>query len=247
MRRFFIEGAVGPKMVITGKDAHHITRVLRYAVGQTLIVVDAEKNIAEAEIAECSEGLVKLRLVGFRDENTEPPIEITLAQCLPKSDKMDFIVQKAVELGVSRICPVVSKNCVVKYDAAKRDARKKKWQKIADEAAKQCGRTALPQVEPILELGELIARVEPDALALLCYEGQADADIKSLLEGAAAKKFLLLIGPEGGFAPSEVALCKAAGAKAVTMGPRILRTETAALAAVSVVMYQNGDLDGRSG
>jgi 16S rRNA (uracil1498-N3)-methyltransferase len=244
VRRFFVSEPLADIVTITGEDAHHIAHVLRYKVGQCLIVVDNNGRIAKTEITEITAHAVVVKIIENLEENTEAPIEVTLAQCLPKSDKMDFIVQKAVELGVSNICPLISENCVVKYDAAKKEARQKKWQKIANEAAKQCGRTLLPSVEPIVLLKDLFLKIKPDVEIIMCYEGQADSSLKTLLETTVASKFLIIIGPEGGFSPAEAQLCRGSGAKIVTMGPRILRTETASLAAVSLVMYQNGDLGG---
>lgn len=244
MRRFFVSEPLADIVTITGEDAHHIAHVLRYKVGQCLIVVDNDGRIAKTEITEIAAHTVVVKIIENLEENTEAPIEVALAQCLPKSDKMDFIVQKAVELGVRTIYPLISENCVVKYDNAKKEARQKKWQKIANEAAKQCGRTLLPSVEPIALLKDLLLKVEPDVEVFMCYEGQADSSLKTLLETTAVSKFLIIIGPEGGFSPAEAQLCKDNGAKVVTMGPRILRTETASLAAVSLVMYQNGDLGG---
>ncbi len=244
MRRFFVSDPLADIVTITGEDAHHIIHVLRYKIGQYLIVVDGDGRIAKTEITDIAEYTVVVKIIEYLEENTEAPIEVILAQCLPKSDKMDFIVQKAVELGVHRICPLMSENCVVKYDHAKKEARQKKWQKIANEAAKQCGRTLLPSVQPIALLKDLFLELEHNVEVFMCYEGQADSSLKTLLETTMASKFLIIIGPEGGFSPAEVVLCKGNGAKVVTMGPRILRTETASLAAVSLVMYQNGDLGG---
>lgn len=244
MRRFFIDEPLTDIVTIQGEDAHHITNVLRYKVGQSLIVVDDSGKIAQTEITSINQNQVVVKITEYLEANTEAAIEVTLAQCLPKSDKMDFIVQKAVELGVSNICPLVSENCVVKYDAAKKEARQKKWQKIANEAAKQCGRTILPTVEPIVSFKNLFLELDSNIEILMCYEGQADCSLKTLLTTTTASKFLIIIGPEGGFSPAEVQLCMEKDVKVVTMGPRILRTETASLAAVSLVMYQNGDLGG---
>lgn len=245
MRRFFIPGLIADELVISGDDAHHIINVLRYKIGKKLIVVDAAQNIAETEIVEIGSDWIKAACIARLDGNTEALVEVILAQCLPKSDKMDFIVQKAVELGVSAIYPVVSENCVVKYDDAKKAARRQKWQKIAHEAAKQCGRTVVPEVASIVSLRELAATIGDDTEVLFCYEQEENRALKTLLESSAAGRFLLLIGPEGGFTPSEAAFCQERGFHSVTLGPRILRAETAAIAAVSVVMYQNGDLGGR--
>lgn len=246
MRRVFIDGLLADEIKISGTDGHHIMHVLRAKIGQKLVVVDAAQTIAEAEIIAFANGEITLKCLKQMDANTEAPIEVVLAQCLPKADKMDFIAQKAVELGVSSIVPVISTNCVVKYDAAKQIARRTKWQKIADEAAKQCGRTIQPVVEPIVRLKEVLENLDPDTAAFICYEGQADVPIRDFLRNNTARRFFVLIGPEGGFTPEEVELCLKNGVRTVTMGPRILRSETASLAAVSIVMYENGDLGGRS-
>lgn len=244
MRRFFIQEPLNEMITIRGADAYHMLHVLRYKIGQSIIVVDCVQKIAEMEIIAIKNQEVMAKVVHYLEHNTEAPIEITLAQCLPKADKMDFIVQKAVELGVSNICPVNSENCVVKYDAAKREKRQEKWQKIAYEAAKQCGRTAVPNVEPILNLKETLDKLTTDVEAFICYEGDVKCSIKSLLTSTNKRKFFILIGPEGGFSPAEVLICQEYGLKIITLGPRILRTETASLAAVSFVMYEHGDLGG---
>jgi 16S rRNA (uracil1498-N3)-methyltransferase len=245
VRRFFIPGILSSQVSLVGDDAHHIMHVLRAKIGQKLIVVDAERQVAEMEITEFRSDTVELNCLRHMDADTEPEIEVTLIQFLPKGDKMDFVVQKAVELGASRIVPVAGMNCVVKYDAAKRQARQKKWQKIADEAAKQCGRTLQPEVMAVTNLKEVLENPEK-ALLFMCYEGVSRQTIGDFLAQAENERIGLLIGPEGGFSPEEVELCQQHGVQTVTMGPRILRTETAALAALSIVMYQKGDLGGRS-
>ena len=245
MRRVFISGELQEEIKISGSDAHHIIHVLRGKVGQQLVVVDSLRQVAETEIIALAEDHLLLRLGKHLSADTEPPIEVTLAQSLPKGDKMDFIVQKAVELGVSRIIPVVAANCVVKYDAAKRVSRQKKWQKIADEAAKQCGRTLQPVVERVMSLEEVLENGEAASL-FMCYEGEADQPIREFFASSEDSRFCVLVGPEGGFSPAEVALCRQNDVQTVTMGPRILRTETASLAALSLLLYAKGDLGGRS-
>ena len=245
MRRVFISGELQAEFKIAGPDAHHLMHVLRAKVGQQLVVVDKLRQVAETEIISLAEDHLVLRLGKHLSADTEPPIEVTLAQSLPKGDKMDFIVQKAVELGVSRIIPVVAANCVVKYNADKRAARQKKWQKIADEAAKQCGRTVQPVVEMVMSLEEVLESKE-EASMFMCYEGEADQPIREFFASSQARRFCVLVGPEGGFSPAEVSLCRQKNVQTVTMGPRILRTETAALAALSLLLYAKGDLGGRS-
>lgn len=242
MRRFFVADVVEDKIKIDGSDAHHIRRVLRYKLGDKLIVVDGSGKVMEAFIIETSDEMVIAEVKEVLDNNTESPIELILAQCLPKGDKMELVVQKAVELGVSTIYPIVSENCVVKYDEKKKMARQIKWQKIADEAAKQCGRTILPTVESVTELKIFLENIDSNLEALMCYEGEAEEPIKKILAESLANRFLVLIGPEGGFTKNEVEICQKAGLKIATLGKRILRTETAAIAASAIVMYEKGDL-----
>lgn len=244
MRRVFVGGALTAEMEITGDDAHHLMRVLRCKIGDTLTVADARRQAAEAEIVGFTARSVRLRLVRTLAADAEPPVRIALAQCLLKSDKMDWVVQKAVELGVDRIYPVASENCVVRYDAEKCAARRLKWQKIAAEAAKQCGRGAVPPVEAVQPLTALFESTQ-DLRRLFCYEREDTLGLRAALTGEDAAGYLLLIGPEGGFSPQEAALCRRSGAAAVSLGPRILRAETAALAALSAALYEKGDLGGK--
>ena len=156
---------------------------------------------------------------------------------------MDMVVQKAVELGAVGVIPISSQNCVARYDAKKGAARKDRWQKIADEAAKQCGRTALLKVRPIVTLRQFIADMQAtDSSLVFFYENENEQSAKEYLRSLKAKQIVLLVGPEGGFSLDEAKLIEEAGGKSVTLGPRILRAETAALTAIAVTQYENGDL-----
>jgi len=231
-------------MSIQGPDAHHISRVLRLETGDQIIVVSPDGDAGIGKITNIALDTVELVLEERIEEDKEAPVNVYLAQGLPKSDKMDYIVQKAVELGIKGIYPMEAKHCVVQYDHAKKQSRQGRWQKIATEAAKQCGRTIIPTVEPIAPLSVILENVTADTVVLMLYEGQTSQGIKQALVEHKAKNYLLLVGPEGGFSTNEVELCSDHGAHIVTMGPRILRTETAALAGVSLVMYEYGDLGG---
>jgi 16S rRNA (uracil1498-N3)-methyltransferase len=218
--------------------------VMRAKAGQEVTVVDDEGSVARMEMTAFREDAVTLVLKERLAANTESPLELVLAQCLLKADKMDYVVQKAVELGVTEIVPVKSHNCVVRYDAKKAAARQVRWQKIAEEAAKQCGRTALTEVAPITDLANLLKENSgmEDTEIVFCYENEDETTVKSCLQAAKGKRLILLIGPEGGFTLDEAQAVQEAGGKAVTLGPRILRAETAAVAAVTVAQYENGDL-----
>lgn len=244
MRRFLLSDRLADKMVVTGGEAHHMLRVLRLAAGDQVVVVDPVGQAAVARITETGDTEVFLSMETKLDEKREAPITIRLAQGLPKSDKMDFIVQKAVELGISEIIPMEADTSVVRYDAAKQQSRRERWQKIAAEAAKQCQRTIVPNVAAVQDLGKLLAATGGETQIIVLYEGRVPLGLKQVLREKPGNDYLLIIGPEGGLSSREVQLAQERGAAIVTMGPRILRTETAALAAIAAVMYEHGDLGG---
>ena len=243
MRRLFIPGKLADTVTLSGNDAHHLGYTLRARVGERCVVVDSDRQIASMEITSFTADTVTLRLVERLEADTEPPIRLTLAVCLLKSDKMEFVVQKAVELGAAKVQPIESENCVARYDGKKAEARRERWQRIADEAAKQCGRTALLTVAPILSLGDWLTKKPPeDGAAFFCYEAEEKNTLGAWLAEQNAKAYTALIGPEGGFTPGEAEQAKAAGLAAVTLGPRILRAETAAVATLAIVQHIKGDL-----
>ena len=244
MRRLFYKGLLADTIEITGSDAHHLMHVMRAKAGQEIILVDDENQVARMEMTAFREDAVTLTLRQRLEADTESPIDLVLAQCLLKSDKMDMVVQKAVELGAVGVIPVRSQNCVVRYDAKKAAARQQRWQKIADEAAKQCGRTALLTVDPVTDIKALIAaeKEQEDSVLVFFYENEDQQTVKDYLRQITAKRIVLMVGPEGGFSLAEAKAVEEAGGKSVTLGPRILRAETAALTALSVVQYECGDL-----
>lgn len=244
MRRLFYKGLLADTIEITGSDAHHLMHVMRAKEGQEILIVDDENQVARMKMTGFREDAVTLTLTERVAADTESPIDLVLAQCLLKADKMDMVVQKAVELGAVGIVPVRSQNCVVRYDEKKAQARVTRWQKIADEAAKQCGRTALLTVEPVQGLQEFLAKeaARADSDLVFCYENESEQAVREKLQESSAKRIVLLIGAEGGFTLEEAGQIKAAGGMSVTLGPRILRAETAALAAMTVVQYERGDL-----
>lgn len=244
VRRFFVSSPLSPDMSIIGDDVRHIGKVLRMQNGDKIIVVDPAGKAGIARIEEIKAEAVLVSLEQVLDEQKEPPIRVFIAQGLPKSDKMDYIVQKAVELGVAGIMPMAADHSVVQYNPAKQASRVERWQKIAEEAAKQCGRGVVPRVEDVKPLFDIINAVPDDASLVMLYEGQAKTGLKEILNVCRPGTYVLLIGPEGGFSEKEVALASQRGAYIVKMGPRILRTETASLAALSAVMYACGDLGG---
>lgn len=235
-------------------DVKHLTRVLRAEVGEKIEICDSEGNEYICEIEALYKDQVVLEIIENRTIDRESPVEITLFQGLPKSDKMDLIVQKCVELGINFIVPVAMERSVAKVTDEK-DAKKKteRWQKIADEAAKQSKRSAKVNVKEPVSFKNAIKTVEDYSLSLVPYELEQSIGIKTALldfkvnhnieKSLEAKvKIAIWIGPEGGISPKEIEALTELLAKPVTLGPRILRTETAGFAAVTAVQYELGDL-----
>ncbi|MDL2281054.1 16S rRNA (uracil(1498)-N(3))-methyltransferase [Selenomonadales bacterium OttesenSCG-928-I06] len=254
MRKFFIEDELpsdlGGEFIIDGSEAHHILNVLRLKVG-TDIIVTSKKQIGQAvkaEITRLENGQITLKNKEFLANDTEPPIDIYLVQSICKGDKMDYIIQKAIELGVSGIIPVFSEHCTVKYEPAKRDARVVRWQKISLEASKQCGRFFVVPIMPIIDLKDIFSedfyKQHSSSKKILLYEGQASVGLKEAIRNSNSSSYLLFVGPEGGYSDKEVETFKENSIDIVTLGPRILRAETASLAAISAIMYEHGDLGG---
>jgi 16S rRNA (uracil1498-N3)-methyltransferase len=244
VRRFFINSPLAPEILITGDDVRHIGKVLRMQVGDSCVVVAPDGSAAVAVIKSITSSEVMLSLTAVIDDNKEPPVKIILVQGLPKSDKMDYIVQKAVELGVYKVIPMHAAHSVVQYTDQKKAARVERWQKIAAEAAKQCRRSLIPQISNIQSLHEVLSSLEGKAEIIMLYEGQTKVRLRDILTMSHAEAIAIIVGPEGGFSDEEVGLASRRGAAIATMGPRILRTETASVAAVAAVMYACGDLGG---
>lgn len=246
MRRLFLKGLLADEVTIAGGDAHHLLYAMRAKAGDEVVLVDDAGQVGRMELTGFTADTVTMRLIERLAADTESPLTLVLAQCLPKGDKLELIVQKAVELGAASIQPLASRNCVVRYDAKKAAAKEQRWQKIAGEAAKQCGRTRLPDVRPVRPLADWLRerQAREDAALLFCYENESQQPLKAVLRAlpAAVREITLLIGPEGGFTLPEADAIAWAGGVSVTLGPRILRVETAAIAALAAVQYERGDL-----
>ena len=242
MHHFFVlpQAVEGDKVTITGPDVNHIRNALRMRQGESLLISDGEGNDYHCRISLIESGLVEARVIERR-ESRELPVRLYLFQGLPKSDKMELIIQKAVELGVYEIIPVITKNAVVKLDAKKERSRLERWQDISESAAKQSGRSKIPKVEKVMLLKEALEMAEGLDRILIPYENQSGIDTmrKALEEtGEDTRSIAVFIGPEGGFDESEILLAKEQGAVPVSLGRRILRTETAGLAILSLFMMK---------
>jgi 16S rRNA (uracil1498-N3)-methyltransferase len=235
--RFFVSpDAIGAtEILLTGADAHHASRVLRLAVGDAVTVLDGAGRVIAAHVATVAAREVVLAI---RSETREVPVgpPITLVQALPKGDKLDWIVQKATELGVQAVWPVVTRRCVVRLDAARSQARLRRWEAIAREAAEQCERPDLPAIHPVAEVGALAWG--PDHCVFILAERARGAALAASLPPSPPAAIWVLVGPEGGWEPGEREALEARGAVPVSLGPRILRTETAGLAALAVIQAQ---------
>lgn len=241
MPRFFTGDVNGETACITGEDARHIALALRMKTGEPLTVCDSAGRDYQCEITEILPERVSLRVCAAAPSAGEPGVEITLYQALPKGDKLETIVQKAVELGVSRIVPVLTHRCVSRPDEKSMQKKLLRLNKISLEAAKQCGRGRIPEVEPLIDFRTAVGRMRGDPLSVLFYEN-ADDSLKNVLSTRLGDKISILVGSEGGFEPSEAAYAVENGLVSLSLGSRILRCETAPLAALSAILYQAGDM-----
>ena len=241
MPRFFVETFLKESPALTGENARHAVKSLRLRPGESLTVCDKDgfDHLCEVE-AVTQQGEVRLIERACAKNQSEPSVFVTLYQGLPKGDKMELIVQKAVELGVCAIVPVHMERCVSRPDEKALSKKGERWQKIAEEAAKQSGRGVIPRVCPALTLKAAAQRAAGDDLTLTCFEGGGERLQSIGYENV--KSISVFIGPEGGLEETEVSLLKENGAVTVTLGPRILRTETAPLMLLSVLMYQTGNI-----
>lgn len=241
MHRFFAEpGQIGEKeIVITGADVNHIRNVLRMRADEEVLIADGQGAEYRCKLIELGENEVRAQILWKLDGNAELASAITLFQGLPKSDKMDFIVQKCVELGVSRIVPVSTKRAVVKLDAKKEQTRLKRWNTISESAAKQSGRGVIPEVSGVMSFGKALEEAKKLDVLLIPYErAEHMTETRRVMgEIRPGQSVGIFIGPEGGFEESEVEEAVAAGAQAITLGRRILRTETAGLAVMAMLGY----------
>ena len=241
MHRFFAEpGQIGEKeIVITGADVNHIRNVLRMRTEEEVLIADGRGAEYRCKLTELGENEVRAQILWKLDGNAELASAITLFQGLPKSDKMDLIVQKCVELGVDRIVPVSTKRAVVKLDAKKEETRLKRWNTISESAAKQSGRGVIPEVSGVMSFGKALEEAKKLDVLLIPYE-RAEHMVETrrvMGEIRPGQSVGIFIGPEGGFEESEVEEAVAAGARAITLGRRILRTETAGLAVMAMLGY----------
>lgn len=245
MPRFFIRADQvrcenGIKTItITGDDAHHISRSLRMATGEKITVCDMQKNVYECVLCDFSDEKVIARVDLEHKSDTEPVNFITLYQAIPKSDKMETIIQKSVECGVSCIVPFSSERCIAKIDKKDEDKKVIRYNKISESASKQSGRGIIPEVKKPISYDTMLKEACKSSYVLFCYEGDGTQSMKDVLKNVKKDDTIsLIIGSEGGFSIKEVEKAKESGAYIVGLGKRILRCETAPSFALSCIAYE---------
>ncbi|MBR3249365.1 MAG: 16S rRNA (uracil(1498)-N(3))-methyltransferase [Clostridia bacterium] len=246
MPRFFVRSnqVINNKIVIQGVDVNHIKNVLRKSIGDTIEVCnqdDSQDYIVKIEKIDREK--LECGIIEKIKNNAESNVYIHIFQGLPKADKMEFIIQKGVELGVSKITPVAMKRSIVKITPKDELKKIQRWQKISEVAAKQCGRNIIPKIDNINKISNICAIINEYDAVLVAYENEKDNSLKNelqLLKNSKNKKLkiAIVIGPEGGLDEQDVEELKKNGAKIITLGKRILRTETVVLNMTSIIMYE---------
>ena len=225
--------------VITGEEAQHISRVLRMKKGDNVTLCDGEGNFYEATLTDFSDKTVTAEITSSRKAETEPEVELTIFQGVPKNPKLETIVQKLTEIGAVKIVPVDTKRAVAKLD---KSAKVDRLRKIAREAAKQSKRGIVPEVTDAMSFKNAVKMASEAELSIIAYEEEVETSLKMVLSGKTPKTVAVMIGPEGGFEKEEVEFAKENGLVSVTLGKRILRTETAPLVISAAVLYELGEM-----
>ena len=241
MQHFFVspEQVKEEKIYVEGGDVNHMKNVLRMKTGEELTVNDGEGSQYLCAVESYEADMAVLKILGKKQDESELASKIYLFQGLPKQDKMELIVQKAVELGVYQVVPVATKRCVVKLDDKKAAKKVDRWQQIAESAAKQAGRGYVPEIHPVMNYREALEYAKKLDVVLIPYElADGMQETKRIIDSIRPGQSIgIFIGPEGGFEQEEVERATACGARVITLGRRILRTETAGLTTLSVLMF----------
>lgn len=223
---------------LKGDDARHIARSLRMAVGDELTVCDMQRGEHKCRLLSIRDELCECLILESREGMTESPVNISLFMAYPKGDKLEFVIQKAVELGASRIVPFESSRCIKRPSREKYEKQGARYSRIAEEAAKQCGRASIPAVELPITFRDALESAKKAELALFCYEGDGTLSLRKVLEdNPTVASISVMVGSEGGFSIEESREARNAGLIPVNLGPRILRCETAPIYALSAISY----------
>ncbi len=253
MQRYFVspEQFKENTVDISGEDARHISKVMRGKGGDKLIVSDGLSREALVEITAIESGVVTTTVLEHLEMTHEPAVKVTVAQSLPKGDKMETVIQKCTEIGAVSFVPFMSERTIVQYDAKKESKRLERWNKISKEAAEQSHRNIVPEVASPLTWKQLMATVKSYDAVYFCYEKEEGLQLRDALRPFMqalptdhAPSVLLLVGPEGGFSEEECRQAEEAGAASVGLGRRILRCETAGMVALACILYESGEMGG---
>ncbi|MBS3907728.1 MAG: 16S rRNA (uracil(1498)-N(3))-methyltransferase [Syntrophaceae bacterium] len=244
MPRFYIPNPQIEKDLLTikGNEVRHIRRVLRLKAGDEITVFDGSGKEYEGRIIEEGPTSVVIEVGDIFSSKEEAPLEVTLAQSLLKGEKMDYLIQKATELGVREIIPFFSSRSVPLLDKSKKLERHRRWERIAIEASKQCGRGFIPKIDHIRDYSEMLSLAPLESLRLILWEEEGGRLKEVLKEFKNKKRIFFIVGPEGGLSREEVEKSKGMGFIPVYMGQRILRAETASLCLLSILQYEWGDI-----
>jgi 16S rRNA (uracil1498-N3)-methyltransferase len=227
---------------VEGSEVKHIRNVLRLKAGDEIIVFDGLGNEFEGTIIKEASSSVVIQVQNIFSSKRESPLEITLAQSLLKGEKMDYLIQKATELGVKEITPFLSSRSIPLLEKSGKLKRQHRWERIAIEGSKQCGRGVIPRIEPIRDYSEVLQAAPSDSLRLILWE-RDKVRLREALERSKEKtRIFFVVGPEGGFSQEEIGEAKRAGFITVTLGKRVLRAETASLCLISILQYDRGDI-----
>lgn len=240
MSRFYVprESVKGNIINISGREAHHILDVMRLKAPDKVVIFDGTGKEYTGFIKKVRAGSATIEIVDTKIPHGMESAGITLVQAIPKKDKMDYIVEKSTELGVSKIMPLVTGRTIPNWDGPKRAASVERWRKIAMEASKQCGRADIPEIDDIKNFADITAEAARYDLALIAALGDNSVKLKDALKGFAGGKVIIAIGPEGDFTPDETKEAKKSGFKPVSLGSRVLKSDTAGPFVLAILNYE---------
>ena len=238
MKRIFLENVTSDFVTISGDDANHLARSLRARRGDRITAVDGAGNCAVIELIDFDKETIRARRVSDIKKIVDDK-KIVLADCLPKQNRFDNIIEKATELGVAKIEPLISERTIARPGGVRAQSKLERWRKIAKEAAEQCARNTIPEIKEIRELDDWLKEISlKDTLLLFCWENEPERTIREVLSVNRNKNIIVLIGSEGGFSEREVSAIKSVGGVSVTLGKRILKTDTAAISVLAMINYE---------
>lgn len=245
MARFLVspESVKKDRIAIRGREVHHLKKVLRLKKGEGVVCFDGSGKEYKGIIVSLSPGQAEIKIEKSKKFKREPSLKITLAPSLIRTSKMDLIVQKCTELGFYKLMPMRTERCLIKLDDLKIQARQERWQRLAEEAAKQSGRVQVPRIEVVKDFASILQKAKKFDLGIIFWEEEdKEKSLKKALtqRDSSPQEILILIGPEGGFTTQEAVEAKKAGLLSVSLGPHILRAETAAIITVAILAYEWG-------